>query len=164
VADKPADNKQKTLIHLARTQLGMSEDQYRAAIRRICNGKESAKGLTYDEAHALIEHFRHLGFQIKPKGGVCRAMCAPRKRGEKLPDNVLVLASPAQVAKINRLIADIRWKTIDGFVRWLRKYYGIDRIKYSLEASRVMEGLKGLWKSQHGCKCKLAQGGDYGER
>jgi hypothetical protein len=157
MADK-ASNKQKTLIHLAKAQLKLSEQQYRATIRMRCGGKESAKDLTYDEAHTLIEHFKRLGFKVKTTRTACSYMCAPRKPVERLPDNVLHMVSPQQIAKIQHLIEDIHWNHVDGYARWLKKYYGLDRIKYSLEASRVMEGLKGLWKTQNKCACGLAKG------
>jgi len=153
-----ADNKQKTLIHLARTQLGMDEATYRAMLIARYHVTTS-KDLSYGQAGELIDHLKSLGFKIKPVAKpMCSYLCEPRKPGIPLPDNVVVLASPGQIAKLNHLIQGIKWRTVDGFARWLKKYYGIDKIKYSLDASRVMEGLKGLWKSQNGCKCGFAKG------
>ncbi len=152
--DKPADNKQKTLIHLARAQLAIAEEAYRAMLgARYHVG--SSKDLSYRQADDLINYFVSLGFKIRTNlKPMCSYMCEPRPRGIPLPPNVLVMVSPQQMRKIEHLVEDIHWRSVDGFSRWLKKYHGIDKIKYSLEASRVMEGLKGMWKSQNKCNCK----------
>jgi hypothetical protein len=158
VANAGIDRKQTQLIHLARKQLGLDDDVYRVMLSLHYN-VSSSKDLTYDQATDLIDHFKRLGFKIviKPRTA-CSYLCEPRQKGIPLPENVVVLASPGQIAKLNHLIAGIKWRHADGFARWLKKFYGIDKIKYSLDASRVMEGLKGLWKSQHGCACGFARG------
>ncbi len=156
------DAKQIKLIHIAKTQLKLTEAQYRSLLRLRCNGKESSKELTYEEADRLIDHFKRLGFKLRPKRSTCSYMCEPRQRRAPLPANVIVLVSPGQIAKIERLKESIHWGARNGFDLWLKKYFGIEGgikgIKYSTEAHGVIEGLKGMWKSQNHCGCGLAKG------
>jgi hypothetical protein len=157
---------QKTLIHIAKAQLGLSDDIYRTLLRNRC-GVESSRDLTYSQAHGLIEHLKRLGFRIRAKHSrkkpTCADICAPRKRPLPLPDNVVLMASPQQIAKLRHLRDDIVWATWNGFDLWLAKYFGIQggikSIRDSKTASAVIEALKGFWKSQNGCRCRLAQKG-----
>jgi hypothetical protein len=159
--NKKISSVQTKLIHIAKSQLKLTDAQYRSLLRLRCNGKESSKELTYEEADRLIDHFKRLGFKVRPKRSTCSYMCEPRKRREPLPANVIVLVSPGQIAKIERLKESIHWGARNGFDLWLKKYFNIDGIKgikYSTEAHGVIEGLKGLWKSQNKCSCTLAKG------
>lgn len=76
-----------------------------------------------------------------------------------LPENVVVLASPGQLRMIEHLAADIKWRHWDGYRRWLRKYFKVDQVRTSLEASAVIEALKDMWKRQNGCACRRVQNG-----
>ncbi len=152
--------KQLQLIHIAKAELRIADDVYREYLRRRYH-VESAKELTFSQADQLISNYKRLGFQIKSKRP-CSAICAPRTRPTPLPENVVLLVSPQQLSKIRILREDIVWRTWDGFERWLDKYYGIKDgmkgIKDSMIATRVIEGLKGMWKSQNKCACGLAKG------
>ncbi len=148
--------KQLQLIHIAVAQLGLDDETYRSYMERSFKVR-SSKDLSYDEATRLIDQFKKWGFRIKTKRTPCAYICGPRKPGAPLPENVLVLVSPQQLLKIRHLVEDIHWKHFDGYQRWLKKYFGLDKIKYSLEASRVMEGLKGLWMTQNKCACGLTK-------
>lgn len=145
------DPKQIQLIHIARTQLRLSEVNYRAIIAGRTNGKkESSADLTYDEATAVIDYMIKQGFRIKPKY-VGREKAAKRVwRSGKRPANVYCLASTAQLNMVNALAAKVQWRVQDGFARWMKKYMKIDRIKTEDEASTVIEGLKGMLINQNG--------------
>lgn len=150
-----ADNTQKKLIHMAKAQLGIDEAAYRAVLVSRYHVM-SAKELSYSQATDFIEYFKRLGFRIKgTHKSICRYMCEPRNRREKLPENVVLMVSPGQLAKIGRLRDDIHWKVQDGFARWMKKYFGVTTIRYSTEATMVIEALKSMWKSQHKCVCSL---------
>jgi hypothetical protein len=162
------DPKQVRLIHVAKSKLNIDDATYRSMLKTHFPGHDwekpdspSSLDLNFDEADRLLLYFKRLGFEVKPVNK-CRAMCGPRKRREKLPDNVVLFISPGQRREIERLKADITWKVWDGFDRWLKKYFkmenGMKSVKYSPEASAIIEGLKNLWKSQNGCACKLAGG------
>jgi phage gp16-like protein len=57
---------QVQLIHIAKTQLGLSREEYEAAIMGQTKGQKiSSKDLTYFEADGLINYFKTLGFRIQ---------------------------------------------------------------------------------------------------
>lgn len=49
-------------IHIAKKELCLEDDDYRAILLRI-TGQESAKGLSYAQADKLIEEFKRLGWK-----------------------------------------------------------------------------------------------------
>jgi hypothetical protein len=148
-----ADNKQKQLIHIAKDQLGLDDDHYRAIIEGKTNGKkDSAADLTYFEADAVINFFiKGLGFKIKEKytakERAAKKYCMRRwKQGR--PANVYCLASHDQLNMISGLAGQIKWRVEDGFHHWMKKYMRIERIKTDDEACKVIEGLKGMLANQ----------------
>lgn len=142
-----------SLIHVGKTQLNMTDSEYRELLRKRY-GVITARDLAPAQGKDLIEHFRSLGFQPQERKKVC-AFCLPRPQREKIPEGVVYAASPRQLALIRRLRDDIRWYGADGFNNWLRRYFGITEIKVSTDASMVITALKGLWRSQHKCRCSL---------
>ena len=146
------------LIHIAKSQLGLSDDEYQQAIGAQTHAKKwSSKDLTYFEADGLINYFKKLGFRIqssyiKTSGAARRARFQPandrriaRKAGAV---NLVVLASRDQMDMIEALRGKITWRFEDGYQRWLTKYMRIPRIVTSEQAIRTIEGLKGLLKHQ----------------
>jgi hypothetical protein len=153
-----ADNKQKALIHLALAQLNMGDEVYREYLAKTF-GVRSSKDLDYDQATKLIDQFKKWGFKLRAKRSVCSYMCEPRKRPSPLPENVLVLVSREQISKIEHLKEDLRWAVWNGFDLWAAKYFGIQGgikgIKYSKQATKLIEAMKSMWKSQNKCACPL---------
>lgn len=141
------------VIHVAQTQLNLSDSDYRAILKERY-GVRSAKDLLPSQGKDLIDYFKGLGFMPKERVKTC-TFCAPRPPRETIPTNVVYSASPGQLSVIKRLRDDIRWQAVDGFTRWLKRYFGIIEIKTSIEASQVIYALKGLWRSQHKCCCSL---------
>lgn len=145
-----------SLIHVGKTQLNMTDGEYRDLLKKRY-GVTTAKDLAPAQGKDLIEHFKTLGFQPQTRERTC-TFCAPRPcREKKIPEGVVYTASPQQLALIRRLKEDIRWYTVDGFKGWLRRYFGITEIRLSTDASMVITALKGLWRSQHKCTCRLIQ-------
>ncbi|NPU84394.1 MAG: DUF1018 domain-containing protein [Syntrophaceae bacterium] len=145
------------LIHIAKKQLGLSDEEYRLAIGAQTKGKKrSSAGLTYFEADGLINYFRTLGFKIqsnyiRTRGQARRSRWQPindRKRARQNPANVIMLPSRDQIEMINVLQKKIAWRYEDGYQRWLEKYIKIPRIKTAQQASDTIEGLKGLLAHQ----------------
>ena len=145
------DPKQIQLIHIARTQLGLTDENYRAVIAGRTQGKkDSSRDLTYGEATAVIDYMIRLGFKIKQKY-VAREKAIKRAwRSGQRPANVYCLASQDQLNMVNALAGKIQWRVQDGFHRWMKKYIKIDRIKTEDEARYVIEGLKGMLVNQDG--------------
>jgi phage gp16-like protein len=50
------------MIHIAKTQLGLDEDTYRAMLRSVA-GVESSPDLSAAGRHDVLEHLKRLGFQ-----------------------------------------------------------------------------------------------------
>jgi hypothetical protein len=150
---KPIDAKQIKLIHVATHQIGMEDDTYRLLLHARF-GVKSSKELSYDQAGKLIDELKKLGFKLKSNRPAC-GLCAPRLRRETLPINVTLMVSPQQMYMIDHLAADVHWKFHDGFARWLKKFYKLTIIKTSIEATHVIEGLKGLLKTQNKCNCRF---------
>jgi hypothetical protein len=147
--NKPIDAIQIKLIHIAKHQLGLDDEQYRALLL-MRYFAASCTELTYDEATDLIKHFQTRGFHIVTK------RYEHKKRDKRnRPDNIITLPSPQQIAMIGHLKEDVRWRLHDGFWRWLKKFLKRDEdkawpalIRTSGEAYRVIEALKGMGKRQ----------------
>lgn len=151
--------KQIQLIHIAKTQCGLSDVEYRDLIAgHNKRGKDSSADLTYAEASDVINYFvKTLGFRIKSNyirtSGAARrqrwAYASTRRSGNRpLPGNVVAFPSPMQLDMIDSLSAQVAWKFADGYQRWLAKYLKISRIATSAQAQRAIEGLKGMLKNQ----------------
>lgn len=57
-------NRDLKLIHIARKQLGMAEDAYRAIVRGISNQRTDSSGaLTQAERRQLLKHLKACGFR-----------------------------------------------------------------------------------------------------
>lgn len=57
-------------LHVAKTQIGMAEDDYRALLLRY--GAASSKDMTLDELEAVLREMERMGFVPKPKTGTGR--------------------------------------------------------------------------------------------
>lgn len=136
------DNKQKQLIHICKAQLvekgELDEEGYRDMMERHY-GVRSSVYLTYNQAEAFINDMLKLGAVIKPKR---------RPRRPQAP-NVTAMVSPQELAKIEHLKQDIKWRFPDGYDRWIKKYLRKDRITTSKEASKVIEALKAMLQRQN---------------
>lgn len=141
------------VIHVARVQLNLTDNEYRDLLKKRY-GVTSARDLAAEQGKDLIDYLKSLGFRPLSRKRAC-TFCAPRPPRDKIPEDVVYSASPQQLAMIRRLRDDIRWYTVDGFKGWLRRYFGLTEIKVSTDASMVITALKGLWRSQHKCRCSL---------
>lgn len=53
-------------IHIARKELNMDDDSYRANLAHFGKGKTSCTNMTVPELHAVLAAFEKLGFKAKP--------------------------------------------------------------------------------------------------
>ena len=145
------------LIHIAKAQLSLSEDEYRQIIGAQTKMKKwSSKDLTYFEADGLINYFKTLGFKIqssyiRTSGAARRSRWQPsnaRGRARQNAANVVLMPSRDQMEMIDVLKKKITWRFEDGYQRWLQKYMRIARIVTADQASNTIEGLKKLLKHQ----------------
>lgn len=127
------------LIHVAKKQLKIDEELYRYMLSQLFD-VESSKQLTYAQASTFIDELKKKGFKIKKVRGQGSKVKAP---------NLIQLVSPQELRLIEHLKQDIRWQYHDGFMRWINRRFGIERIKTRKEAQKVIEGLKGMRETQN---------------
>jgi len=120
-------NKQKALIHLAKSRLGLSEAEYRE-ILRAQGGAESSKFLDDLGAERVMRFFQTMGFEYeKPR----------RKR------DFTILASAGQRKVLWHLAEDLQWipKRLYGFILKMTGKEHVEQLTRE-EASKCIEGLK----------------------
>ena len=57
------------LIHIARGELKLADDTYRALLAQYGNGATSSKSLSASQRRHLLQHFKACGFKLRPKAG-----------------------------------------------------------------------------------------------
>ena len=62
---KKIGKREITLVHVAASKLGLSEDEYRAALSRV--GVTTSTDLTPAKYRELMDHFKQCGFTPAPK-------------------------------------------------------------------------------------------------
>ena len=121
------NNKQKALLHVAKGQLGLSDEEYRD-ILKAHGGAESSKFLDDIGCERVLRFFRELGFR--------------RKKVRQGPD-FSIRASEGQRKVLYHLMEDMGWipKRLYGFVE---KMTGkeIPELLTKEEASKCIEGMK----------------------
>ena len=58
-------NREKAIIHIAKHQLGMAEDEYRAALLKV--GVASSKSLTFPQYEELLQKLKSDGFVLRSR-------------------------------------------------------------------------------------------------
>lgn len=102
-------------VHIARQQLGLSDDDYRAILARSA-GVNSAKELTNRNVGAVLHEFRRLGWQPKPaKRAGRKAPRPPRGRARVM-------------AKIEAMLTEAGrpWAYADGMARHMFQVERVD--------------------------------------
>jgi hypothetical protein len=148
-AHMPATPQQIRTIHTLKGQLRMDDEPYRDLIARHGQGVCSSKDLTRAEASKVIMEMANKLHGAEP--APAPAARKPRKKEEPITThgNVTALATPPQRALIGHLAAEINWYAHGSYEDWLHKNMGLERIVTKEEASRVIEGLKGLKRHGH---------------
>lgn len=134
----PVTNKQKALIHMAVSTLGIDREDYRAMLveRYPSCWAGSCTELTYGEASDLIDRLKAMGFEIK-------------RRRVRCPKNVTRLVSRDQLALIARLEDEVAWRLPDGARRFCVKITGRERPATSRDAAKLIEALKNMSSRPH---------------
>lgn len=133
-------NEQKSLIHVAKSQLGLEDDIYREILRQEA-GVMSAKDISLLGFEKVMKRFKQLGFVSKPKP---QPQPEQKKRESQ---SVNGLATKKEIWKIKQLVTELGWtdnpKRLNGF---LKKYAGVERVEWLTHAKawRVIEALKKL--------------------
>lgn len=106
------------LLRVAKQQLGMDEESYRAVLQR-CGHVTSAKDLTDQGFDAVMEEFERLGFQST-------------KRQKAFGKQRFNMASPSQLSKIQQLWAIVTDDagTPEGLDKWLSNRFQISALRF----------------------------------
>lgn len=89
--------KLRQLIHIAKSQLNMDEETYRAALLST-GGADSSKKMGLPALHRVLEHFKRSGFKPKASPNTRRPN-RPTPAQDKLP---LIRRIRAQLISLNR--------------------------------------------------------------
>lgn len=128
-------------IHVAKNQLGLDEDTYRAKLRRI-TGKASAKEMTEDERQRVLSDFRKEGFRpvSKTRNGR-RSLSGP-------------FASKLQALWIGAwnlgIVADRKDAALEAFVTRQTGLSAERFLRFSVDARKVVEAIKAMMTREAG--------------
>ena len=102
-------NSKKAVIHIAKMQTGMAEEEYRDLLSRV--GVETSKDLTPPKFKIVMKHFEKLGFKRK------------KKKGKPLASKALL------AGKVKALIIamDLTMNYANGIAK---RMFGIDQIRW----------------------------------
>jgi phage gp16-like protein len=116
-------------IHIAKAQLGLGDDEYRALLGRVA-GVRSAKELTNRNVGTVINEFQRLGW--KPTSA--------KRAGRKAPRPPRTRASV--MSKVEALLADSGrpWAYADGMAQ---RMFSVERVDWldDDQLIRLMQGL-----------------------
>ena len=130
-------SKQKALIHVAKTQLGLDDERYRDLLRSTC-GVESAKELDYIQYDKLLKRFRELGFKVSHKKGHRQPyLQAPNRDPSGLP-------SPAHLKKINDLYEQLGWMEPERRIGLNQRIIKRPWPQNRADANKIIEALKSM--------------------
>lgn len=106
-------------IHIAKKQLGLDDESYRAILQRVAR-QESCKDMTTTQLVDVIKEMKRLGFQVKSSAR------SQQKHGKK-PS--VTQSKEALMSKIEAMIADLElsWDYVHGMAV---KMFQIDRVQW----------------------------------
>lgn len=130
------------MVHIARKDLGLDEETYRAALEQVAAGKSSAAELSDAELSRMVDHFRAHGWTPKTTTGrpVRRSDASHVRKVWAIWGDMCkagIVRTPTRAA----LRAFVERMTGRADPEWLTP----------LEANRVIEGLK-AWREREQAK------------
>ncbi|MBE3574560.1 MAG: regulatory protein GemA [Firmicutes bacterium] len=126
--------KQKALLHIAKTRLGLDDDLYRAILEQEA-GVRSSKDLGPEGLDRVLKRLAALGFEARPHEPTLRTRSA-RRPGE--------LPSAAQMKYIEHLYENLGWYESRRRVGFNRRVVGHPWPQTREEANKVTEALKAM--------------------
>lgn len=123
------------LIHVARRDLDMADDTYRALVAQLADGKTSSADCTIPELERIIDHLKKAGFKVrKPKAAKSRAL-ATDAESRKLRAVWLLLHQ----------IGATHSNTEAALAAYVKRMTGVDDLHFARRPAdkyRAIEGLK----------------------
>lgn len=145
------------IIKTLQGKIGMDDEAYRALLAKTFR-VSSCTQLSYPQAGVLIEDLKRKAGQkaggsfIKKnhgnradRRGTYKKVDVPYAADEK---KVIRMASRASIDKVNALAGLIEWRLENGLSAWMKKRFGIEKVRTAGEAYRVIEGLKKMFENQ----------------
>jgi phage gp16-like protein len=130
-------------IHVAKKQLGLDEETYRAKLARI-TGKQSAKDMSEGERQKVLTIFRNEGFEPAP--------AARRADGrQKLTGKFAKKLQALWIAAWN--LGIVRERDDKALIAFVKRQTGVDHTRflvYADDANRAIEALKGWMRREAG--------------
>lgn len=99
------DNRKKAVIHIAKAQVGMSDEEYRDLLGSV--GVESSKDLTGKTFAQVMSRFEKLGFQTTSK-------TRSQRKVSNLPKDKKQLMKKLEAIILDM---DLSWAYVDGIAR-----------------------------------------------
>lgn len=118
------------LIHVAKNQTGLSDDEYRDLLRSV--GVESSKELIPAQFDQLMKRFKAMGFKLKVK----QPATATKRDPNALP-------TPAHLLEIQKLYDRLGW-TPDRQIGFNKRQIKKPWPQTRTEANKIHEGLKAI--------------------
>ncbi len=124
------------LIHVAKRDLAMADDSYRAVLRQI-GKRESAADLTIPDLERVLEHLKRCGFKVRSNRGGRRQ--ADDDQSKMIRGLWIELAERGVVQN----------RSEDALGAFVKRMTGIDALEWltAPQASRVIEHLK-KWRDR----------------
>ena len=153
-----AQKDQLIKIHIARKQLGLTDDDYRSAIQSY--GVEHANELSWNDAEDILEKFKRLGWKesatsktknSKPAQNKIQRFGFGKKKYENLRGRGKQYPKPQKLRMIEALWRDVsREKTDESLANFIYKKTGVDDITFLLEdqARIILTALQAMAKNK----------------
>lgn len=142
---EPINKGQIRKIKTLQRSRGINDDVYRGALLSMFR-VDSCTKLTKPQAMRFIDYL---------SGDQCSPCLNRRERqpGERPPEEIVYPVTENQLQDIRCLRDNIRWAVWNGYSLWLMRFFHVSEVKDSRTAGKVIAGLRGLCKQQHGCEC-----------
>lgn len=136
------------LIHVAKRQMGLDDENYRTVLYRATNGKTSCKDMTLGELNQAMDAFRKLGFKPASPGGKGKKL-SPRSRHKQAKDKTQIdLIRALWIEAFQAGVVRNRHEDGEGglnqFVNRLTKIQRVEWLRDPEQASKVVEALKAM--------------------
>lgn len=128
-------SKQLALLHIAKSQLGLDDMDYRSVLD-LYGGVESAKNLTTDGFKSVMAYLEKIGFKNKAK--------KVYQKNKPLYADPNGLPYPAQLNKVNQLFIDMEMVEPERQQGFCRRVIKKPWPQTRDETSKVIEGLKAM--------------------
>lgn len=124
------------MIQVAKRQLGLDEDTYRAAIALAVPGKTSSSDCTVGQLDRIIDHLKKKGFKPKKPAG------APPRPERRTLDTSVEASKARAVWLLLVEIGVVRDASEAALNAYVKRQAGVDDLRWVKNMEPVIEGLK----------------------